>query len=76
MNEIDLKSVKIIVYEVFYNCNQLTRIDIPNTVETISSYAFRAANNLKEVTIHKPENTIAGSPWGNSHGLRAIKWQP
>ncbi len=76
MTEIDLKSVKIIGYEVFYNCNQLTRIDIPNTVETISSYAFRAANNLKEVTIHKPENTIAGSPWGNSHGLRAIKWQP
>ena len=76
MTEIDFKNVKIIGYEVFYNCNRLTKIDIPNTVDTINIYAFRAANNLKEVTIHKPENTIAGSPWGNTHGLRAIKWQP
>ncbi len=76
MTEIDLKSIEKIGSNVFYSCNKLTQIDIPSTTVTIDNYAFNSASNLKEVVIHKAENTIAGSPWCNPHGLRAIKWQP
>ena len=75
MTEIDLKNVKEIGSQVFYECSKLTKIEIPNTIESIASSAFDSANNLGEIIINKPENSISGAPWGCPYGLRAIKWQ-
>ena len=75
MTEIDLKNVKEIGSQVFYECSKLTKIEIPNTIESIASSAFNSANNLGEIIINKPENSISGAPWGCPYGLRAIKWQ-
>ncbi|MBR3134277.1 MAG: leucine-rich repeat protein [Clostridia bacterium] len=58
----------------FNFCYGLERIEIPSTVEKISPTAFVNATSLREVIIHKPENSIAGSPFGNIYGLKAIKW--
>ena len=75
MTEIDLKNVKDIGSQVFCECSKLTKIEIPNTIESIASSAFNSANNLGEIIINKPENSISGAPWGCPYGLRAIKWQ-
>ncbi len=75
MTEIDLKNVKEIGSQVFYECSKLTKIEIPNTIESIASSAFNSANNLGEIIINKLENSISGAPWGCPYGLRAIKWQ-
>lgn len=68
--------LKYIENSAFQGCSNLTRIEIPNSIETISFNAFGLATNLKEIIIHKEENSISGAPWGCQYGLRAIKWQP
>ncbi len=75
MTEIDLKNVKEIGNSVFYGCSGLTKIEIPSTIERIGNDAFDNAQNLKEIIINKPENSISGAPWKSPYGLRAIKWQ-
>jgi len=76
MTEIELKSVEQINYGPFALCNQLTKIDIAQTIKSISSQAFRDAPNLKQIVIHKEKNSISGYPWGSSIGNRLeIKWE-
>lgn len=76
MTEIELKSVEQINYGPFALCNQLTKIDIAQTIKSINSQAFRDAPNLKEIVIHKEKNSISGYPWGSTIGNRLeIKWE-
>ena len=68
------KGVKIIGDRAFNNCSNLSKIVISSSIETIYSNAFKADKLLKEIIIEKPENSIAGAPWGCPLGNRAIKW--
>ncbi len=59
----------------FNYCKQLTKIEIPSSVEKIELGAFSNSPQLKEIIIHKKNESIEGSPWGCDAGLKAIKWQ-
>ena len=54
--------------------SSVRKIEIPSSIQEISTSAFSGANDLEEVVIHKKKDTIAGSPWGNPYGDRAIIW--
>ena len=54
--------------------SSVRKIEIPSSIQEISIIAFSEANDLAEVVIHKKKDTIAGSPWGNLYGDRAIIW--
>ena len=54
--------------------SSVRKIEIPSSIQEISTIAFSEANNLEEVVIHKKKDSIAGSPWGNLYGDRAIIW--
>lgn len=76
MKEVILNSKLKEIWSSFNFCYGLTKIEIPSSVEKINTDAFWCSDQLREVVIHKPEGSISGAPWGNSFGLRAIKWQP
>lgn len=42
----------------------ITEIAIPTSVETMAENALGENNNLTKITVNKPENSIAGAPWG------------
>ena len=75
MTEIDLNKVEILNSENFAYCTNLEKIEVPKTVKTINIGTFLNATKLKEIIIHKKENSISGAPWGSPLGLRAIKWE-
>ena len=75
MTEIDLNKVEILNSENFAYCTNLEKIEVPKTIKTINIRTFLNATNLKEIIIHKKENSISGAPWGSPLGLRAIKWE-
>ncbi len=52
----------------------LTTIYIPNSVDTIASYAFGNAANLTQIQIDKEPGSIVGSPWGAIRGDRIVEW--
>lgn len=56
------------------DASNINRIEIPSSIQEISTSAFSGANSLKEVVIHKKKYSIDGSPWGNTYGDRAIIW--
>lgn len=49
-------------------------ITIPSTVTTIGTNVFggRRANSHTTITINKPENSIAGAPWGSGSNATVI----
>ena len=65
--------VKKIEYSIVGFSN-VRKIEIPSSIQEINTSAFFEANALEEVVIHKKKDTIAGSPWGNPYGDRAIIW--
>lgn len=75
MTEIDLNKVEILNSENFAYCTNLEKIEVPKTIKTINIRTFLNATKLKEIIIHKKENSISGAPWGSPLGLRAIKWE-
>ena len=57
------------------NGSSTNKITIQSQISEINTNAFRSANNLSEVIIHKKnDGTLTGSPWGCPYGDRAIKW--
>lgn len=62
--------VTTIPSNAFAGVRNLT-ITIPNTVTNIDASAFSMCS-MATITINKPQNSIAGSPWGAS-GAR-VKW--
>jgi hypothetical protein len=46
-----------------YN-HMIETIDLPSTITTIWYNAFTSCSSLKSITIHKPEDSISGAPWG------------
>ena len=47
----------------FNGCYSITKISIPNSVDTIDSSAF-SSPGINEIIIDKPEGSISGAPWG------------
>lgn len=76
MEEVELPNALKNINNSFNYCTGLTKIEIPSSIQSIDSGTFSDASNLKEIIIHKEENSISGAPWGCQYGLRAIKWQP
>ena len=74
MTEIQLPNKIEKIGKSFNSCNSLTKIEIPSSIKEINSDCFNAANNLKEIRIHKKRGEVAGSPWGCIYGDKAIIW--
>lgn len=54
LNEIHMSEqckLQTLGYRTFYNCNSLKKIDIPDSILSIESYAFAYCDNLEEVNI-------------------------
>lgn len=49
------------------------KIEVPSTVTSINAYAFSNINNLT-IIVHKPENSIAGAPWGAAPSTVTVIW--
>lgn len=58
----------------FAGCNGFVEIEIPSKVTVIGTNCFESTNNLKKRVIKKEKESIAGAPWGNRYGDRAIEW--
>lgn len=55
--------------------SNLTKIEIPSSVEEIEKTCFSECSSLSEVIIHKPKDSIKGAPWSTPLGNRAIIWE-
>ena len=73
--EIELpKNVKKIENNIIHG-SSVNKITIESQISEINTNAFKSANNLSEVIIHKKnDGTLTGSPWGCIYGDKAIKW--
>ena len=56
-------SLVTIAERAFADCWALKEIELPSAVTSIGDEAF-SGTGLTKITIHKPENSIAGAPWG------------
>ena len=66
-------TVTTIGQSAFESCNNLTSVDIPNTVTGyIGMYAFCNCTNLTTITIPNSINEIAGLTFGNCINLKSI----
>lgn len=61
-------TVTAISTRAFYNCTSLRHIELPSSMTTIQDYAFQSCLNITFI-IHKPQNSISGSPWGATNAL-------
>jgi hypothetical protein len=58
------ESVTSIGSGAFAYCSNLQEIEIPSGVTSLNSLTFYGCTNLTKITIHKPENSLSGAPWG------------
>ena len=61
--------------DVFFNCDKLTNIEIPKSLQTGGNYsggAFENCDNLKEVTFEAGTTKIASYLFANCSGLETI----
>lgn len=61
-------TVTAISTRAFYNCISLRHIELPSSLTTIQDYAFQSCLNITFI-IHKPQNSISGSPWSAINAL-------
>jgi hypothetical protein len=67
-----IRKVACIGQSAFYRCNNLTNIDIPNSVNTIDENAFRDCNGLTSVIIPNSVITIGEDAFYGSSELASI----
>lgn len=61
--------------ESFAFCSALKEINIPSTVESISTRAFNSTENLSRINVEKKQNSIPGAPWGAPKGMKVVNWK-
>ena len=71
--EINGKSVTSIGDNVFYNCDFLTSVLIPNSMKSISGEAFWGCSGLSSIYIPSSVNYIGKSAFGHCNGLTSIE---
>ena len=65
--------MKIIRDELFFNCSNLTSIEIPNSVKEIKTRAFSGCSGLTSVTIPNSVTSINSGAFLDCSGLISIK---
>lgn len=58
--------------EYYTTTNQIKEITIPSSITIINDKCFYNCPQLTTITINKPENSIAGAPWGATNAT--IVW--
>lgn len=58
--------------EVFYNCQSLTSVYVPNTVTSIGTYAFYNCSNLSTLSLGNSVNSIGASAFRGCSAITAI----
>ena len=59
----------------FNYCNNLSKIEIPDTVETIATNCFSFCSNLSNINIDNQENKPEGAAWNAPKGMKAVHWK-
>ena len=59
-------------FAIFYHCFSLADIEIPDSVETIGSYAFYQCGSLENVTIPGSVQTIGSGAFTDCEGLKNV----
>lgn len=80
LETVTMGKIKTIRSGVFQGCSKIESIEIPSTIEYIQpkdnswgiNGAFYYMQGLKTIRIHKPQDSIAGSPWGASAAVNII----
>lgn len=57
-------TLESIASEAFKGCSSLISIEIPSSVTSILYNSFESCSALLTITVHKPEGSISGAPWG------------
>jgi hypothetical protein len=65
-------TVTKIEYYALGGCEDLTSVEMPNTVDTMGGYAFSGCTNLKKVTIPASLKTITSNAFGKCTSLETI----
>ncbi|MDR0834251.1 MAG: leucine-rich repeat protein [Candidatus Symbiothrix sp.] len=63
-------------YGSFYNCNMLTTITLPSTLQYIREYVFYNCSGLKEFTVPENVGTIGNYAFQNCTGLTTLNFNP
>ena len=70
--EIDGYTVTVIGENTFADCTQLTRILLPDTIQTIEASAFRSCSALVEITIPNSVMSIGAGAFSGCSALESI----
>ncbi len=65
-------AVTAIGYKAFYNCYNLTSIEIPNSIDSISSHAFYSCKRLQSVVIPNSVVTLYPCAFHSCTGLKSV----
>lgn len=68
----DLKGVTVILDSLFYQCNNLTKVELPDTIISIASYAFSECVNLIDVIIPNSTTMIDSNAFYGCENLKEI----
>ncbi len=61
--------------ESFRYCYSLTELNIPSSIESISTSAFDNCNNIEIMNIQRAKDSISGAPWGAPKGMKVVNWR-
>ena len=68
----DLEGVTTILESLFWQCNNLTKVELPDTIINIDSYAFSECVNLIDVVIPNSVTNIYNNAFYGCESLREI----
>ena len=65
-------AVTAIGYKAFYNCYNMTSIEIPNSIDSISVHAFRSCEKLQRVVIPNSVVRLCPCAFHSCTGLKSV----
>ena len=68
----DLEGITTILESLFWQCNNLTKVELPDTIINIDSYAFSECVNLIDVVIPNSVTNIHNNAFYGCESLREI----